>query len=43
MSICLTLPLIRQPDRLDLILQVGQYIGKENPNQLHLHIDRWDS
>ena len=42
-SICLTLPFTHQPHRLDSILLVGQYIGEENPNQLHLHIDRWDS
>ena len=39
-SICLTLPFTRRPHQLDSILRVGQYIGKENPNQLHLRIDR---
>ena len=30
-SICLTLPFTHQPHRLDSILRVGQYIGKEVP------------
>ena len=39
-SFCLTLPLTGRPNQLDSILWVGQYIGKENPYQLPLRIDR---
>ena len=39
-SIRLTLPTTRRPHQLDSILRVGQYIDKENPNQLRMPIDR---
>ena len=39
-SICLTLPTTRRPHQLNSILCVGQYIGKDNPNQLRMRFDR---